>query len=176
VLQELKVQNRFNDSTRAIIIAEMHRISVLFHFWQDQETQNWAYTSLMGSNKEIVLKSFNFEVIFNKKRALLINRLWRDFYQLYKNMKSKETNPIQFANQARQWLDLFLTPLQGKPNTVTFKMGLYRPKDVTPYMHVLIHHLPEFMERHHQFGLSAFSCTPIEKKIMSIFLHFFEKQ
>ena len=55
-LQELKTQNQFNDSTRMKIIAEMRRISVSFHFWQEQGTQNWSYTSLMGGDKEIVLK------------------------------------------------------------------------------------------------------------------------
>lgn len=121
------------------------------------------------------MKSFNFGVVFDEERALLINHLWRDFYQLYKSMKIQETNPTQFANQAKQWLDLFLTPSQGEPNTITFKMGLYRPKDVTPYMHVLIHHLPEFMERHQQFGLSAFSCTPVEKKNHEHISSFFRK-
>ncbi|RGB29583.1 hypothetical protein C1646_672335 [Rhizophagus diaphanus] len=108
VLQELKTQNQFNDLARAKIIAEMHRISISFNFWQEQETQNWSYISLMGGDKE--------------------------------------------------------------------KMGLYRPKDVISYMHVLVHHLPEFMEQHQKFGLSAFSCASVEKKIMIKFLHFFEKQ
>ena len=80
VLQELKVQNQFNDLTRTKIIAEMRRISVSYHFWQDQGTQNWSYTSLMGGDKEIVLKRFNFGTIFNEERAFLINHLWRDFY------------------------------------------------------------------------------------------------
>ncbi|RHZ71771.1 hypothetical protein Glove_253g27 [Diversispora epigaea] len=48
-------------------------------------------------------------------------------------------------------------PSQGVPNTTTFKIGLYRPKDVTPYIHILINHLPEFMEQHHQFSLNDFS-------------------
>ena len=175
VLQELKVQNQFNDLTRAKIIAEMRRISVSFHFWQDQGTQNWSYTSLMGGDKEIVLKSFNFGIIFNEERASLINHLWRDFYQLYNNMKSQKTNPIQFANQAKQWLDLFLTPSKGEPNTITFKNGLYRPKDVTPYIHTLVHHLPEFMEQHQKFGLGAFSCAPVEKKNHDQVSSFFRK-
>jgi len=84
------------------------------------------------------LEKFNFGVVFDEEHALLINHLWRDFYQLYKSMKIPETNPTQFSNQAKQWLDLFLTPSQGEPNTTTFKMGLYHPKDVTPYIHVLI--------------------------------------
>ncbi len=175
VLQELKVQNQFNDLTRAKIIAEMHRISISFHFWQDQGTQNWSYTSLMGGDKEIVLKSFNFGVVFNEERAFLINHLWRDFYQLYNNIKSQKTNSNQFANQAKQWLDLFLTPSQGEPNTNNFKMGLYRPKDVTPYIHVLIHHLSEFMEQHQKFGLGTFSCAPVEKKNHDQVSAFFRK-
>ncbi|GET54240.1 hypothetical protein GLOIN_2v1799695 [Rhizophagus irregularis DAOM 181602=DAOM 197198] len=96
VLQELKTQNQFNDLARAKILAKMRRILISFNFWQEQGTQNWSYTSLMGEDKE--------------------------------------------------------------------KMGLYRPKDVTPYMHVLVHHLPEFMEQHQKFGLSAFSCAFVEKK------------
>ncbi|CAB4415543.1 unnamed protein product [Rhizophagus irregularis] len=163
-IQELKVKNQFNELTRIRIIAEMNRIKISFNFWQEQETQNWSYTSLMGGDKEIILKNFDFEVIFNEERAFLINRLWQDFYQLYINMKSNKTNPSQFANQAKEWLNLFLTPSQGELNTINFKMGLYRPKDVTPYMHVLVNHLPEFMERHQKFGLGAFSCNPVEKK------------
>ena len=80
VIQELKTQNQFNDLTRAKIIIEMRRISISFHFWQDQGTQNWSYTSLMGGDKEIVLKSFNFGIIFNEEHASLINSLWQKFY------------------------------------------------------------------------------------------------
>ena len=50
------MQNQFNDLTRAKIIAKMHRISISFHFWQDQRMQNWSYTLLIGGDKEIVLK------------------------------------------------------------------------------------------------------------------------
>ena len=109
----------------------MRRISIRFHFWQDHETQNWSYTSLMGTDKEIVLRDFNFEVIFNQERAVFINHLWRDFYTLYKIMKQQETDPTYFATKAKNWFDLFLTPSQGEPNTISFKKGLYRPKDVT---------------------------------------------
>ncbi|RHZ50399.1 hypothetical protein Glove_499g70 [Diversispora epigaea] len=102
VIQELKAQNQFNNLTRTKIIDKMRRISVTFYFWQEQGTQNWEFTSLMGGDKEIVLKDFNFEIIFDKERACLINKLWWDFYQLYKNIKLKETNSIQFTNQAKQ--------------------------------------------------------------------------
>jgi hypothetical protein len=89
-------------------------------------------------------------------------------------MKSQKINPSHFADQAKQWLALFLTPFQGEPNT-TFKMDLYCPKDVTSYMHVLVHHLPEFMEQYQKFGLSAFSCASVEKKNHDQVSAFFRK-
>ena len=91
-------------------------------------------------------------------------------------MKQPETDPILFAIQAKKWIDLFLTPFQGEPNTIFFKKGLYRPKDVTPYMHILIHHVPEFIDKHQDFGFAAFSCTAVEKKITIKFLLFLESQ
>jgi hypothetical protein len=175
VIQELKSENRFNDYSRAIISKEMQRISVRFYFWQDHDTQNWSYTSLMGSDKEIVLRDFNFEVIFDKERAKLISQLWRDFYALYNAMKQLETDPTLFATQAKKWLDLFLTPFQGEPNTISFKKGLYRPKDVTPYIHVLVHHVPEFIDKHQNFGFAAFSCAAVEKKNHDQVSAFFRK-
>ncbi|RIB17717.1 hypothetical protein C2G38_2186582 [Gigaspora rosea] len=122
VIQELKSENRYDDNIRAIIHSEMQRISVKFHFWQDHDTQNWNNTPLMGDDKETVLCNFNFELIFNKEWGMQIN--------------------------PKSWLDLFLTPSQGEPNTRDFKRGLYQPKNVTPYIHVLVHNVYEFMESH----------------------------
>jgi hypothetical protein len=175
VIQELKSENRFNDHARTVISMEMQRIFVRFNFWQDHDTQNWSYTSLMGGDKEIVLQSFNFEVIFNNERAILINQLWRDFYTLYKSMKEPEIDPSFFEIKARKWLDLFLTPFQGEPNTISFKKGLYRPKDITPYMHVLINHIPEFIKLHGRFVLAAFYCAGVEKKNHDQVSAFFRK-
>ncbi|CAG8739401.1 3779_t:CDS:2 [Rhizophagus irregularis] len=122
---KLKTQNQFNDLARAKILAKMRRISILFNFWQEQGTQNWSYTSLMGGDKEKVLKNFNFRVVFAEERAFLINQLWRNFYELYNNMKSQKINPSHFADQAKQWLDLFLTPFQVlcrvKPDLLLYK-------------------------------------------------------
>ncbi|RHZ66458.1 hypothetical protein Glove_307g42 [Diversispora epigaea] len=153
----------------------MQRIKVKFYFWQDYDTQNWSYTSLMGNDKEAVLHDFDFGVIFNNDRAILINDLWREFYKLYIMMKKSETDSTFFASQAKKWLDLFLTPFQGELNTISFKKGLYRPKDITPYIHVLINHVSEFIEKHKQFGLSAFSCAAVEKKNHEQVSTFFRK-
>ncbi|CAG8834673.1 44468_t:CDS:2 [Gigaspora margarita] len=75
VIQELKSENRYDDNIRTIISLEIQKISVKFHFWQDHDTQNWNNTPLMEDDKELVLHNFNFELIFNKKQGMQINRL-----------------------------------------------------------------------------------------------------
>ncbi|CAG8432943.1 9861_t:CDS:2 [Diversispora eburnea] len=62
---------------------------------------------------------------------------------------NSEINSIQFTNQAKQWLNLFLTPSQ-------------------------VNHLPEFIERH-RFGLSDFSVLPWKKNHYQVkYLQFLE--
>ncbi|CAG8600876.1 6082_t:CDS:2 [Cetraspora pellucida] len=123
VIQELKSESRYDEYNRGVIIREMERISVKFQFWQEHNTESWSYTSLMGDDKEKVLHSFNFEVIFDKERAILINHLWRDFYALYKLMKQPGADPSFFAGQAKKWLYLFLTPHEAL-NVVTIILML----------------------------------------------------
>ncbi|CAG8825349.1 24871_t:CDS:2, partial [Cetraspora pellucida] len=96
VIQEIKSENRYDDHIRMIISLEMKRISVTFRYWQNHNTQNWSHTPIIGGNKEKILHDFNFEVIFDKEQATLINCLWRDFYSLYRLMKEPNAVPILF--------------------------------------------------------------------------------
>ena len=50
---------------------------------------------------------------------------------------------------------------------------MYHVQDITPYIHVLVNHVSEFLEIHRAFGLTAFSCSPVEKKNhMQVCLYF----
>ena len=50
---------------------------------------------------------------------------------------------------------------------------MYHTQDITPYIHVLVNHVAEFIDIHQEFGLAAFSCSPVEKKNhMQICLYF----
>ncbi|UZO20850.1 uncharacterized protein OCT59_013261 [Rhizophagus irregularis] len=74
---------------------------------------------------------------------------------------------------AKSWLDAFTAPSTGHPNRSNFVRGMYRVQDITPYIHVLCNHAAEFLEIHHEFGLAAFSCSPVEKKNhMQVCLYF----
>ncbi|GES96184.1 hypothetical protein GLOIN_2v1521868 [Rhizophagus clarus] len=75
--------------------------------------------------------------------------------------------------EAKSWLDAFTAPSIGHPNRSDFVRGMYRVQDLTPYIHVLCNHVAEFLEIHHKFGLSAFSCSAVEKKNhMQVCLYF----
>lgn len=164
VIQECKNDNEFDQECRQSICNEMNRIGVKFQFWQDPQSQNWTHTSLMGEDKLKVLKDFNLSVCLYTHRARKVRELWDGFYALYQAVKNPLTDPVKFKDDARNWLHLFLTPSSGKRNTRSFIKGLYNPVDITPYMHVLIYHVAEFMTIHRRWGFSAFSCSAVEKK------------
>lgn len=153
----------------------MKRIKVSFQFWQNQKSKDWDYTSLMGDDKLKVLKFFDLSKIFTKNRASIIRELWDKFYELYRMIKNPETKGENFQHHAKNWLTLFLLPSEGIPNTQGFKRGLYQPNNMTPYIHVLVYHIPEFMTIHQKWGLAAFSCSGVEKKNHQQISYFFHK-
>src|SRR5436190_11191712 len=113
--------------------------------------------------------------ILPPSHAKAIRELWNQFHQIYLNLKSKSYNPQQFQFEAEDWLQLFLTPNRVVPNSTHIKKGLYNPSAITPYMHVLVYHISEFMEKHQRFGMKAFSCAPVEKKNYQQVTNFFQQ-
>ncbi|PKK74670.1 hypothetical protein RhiirC2_774502 [Rhizophagus irregularis] len=129
------------------------------------ESHNWEYTSLMGDDKETVLKFFNLKLLFKPSCTRLIRNLWDQFYQLYCALRNETTNPMQLKQQARDWLSLFLTPSQEDPtDPKTFVQGLYMPSQVTLYIHALVYHGWELLKKYQKWELKSFSCSTVEKK------------
>jgi hypothetical protein len=176
MLSEIKERGLFNDLTRKVIMDEMQRLKVPFHFWENKESRNWEYTSLMGDDKKKVLRFFNLNLLFKPSRARLIRKLWNQFFQLYCDLRNKQTDPLQLKNKALDWITLFLTPSQGDPtDSRTFVQGLYMPSQVTPYIHALVYHGWELLQIHQRWGIKAFSCLAVEKKNHNQVSTFFRK-
>jgi hypothetical protein len=130
----------------------------------------------MGDDKEKVLRFFDLKLLFRPSRAQLIRNLWDQFFQLYCALRNKHTDPSQLKNQALDWINLFLTPSQGNPNDPrTFIQGLYLPNQMTPYIHALVYHGWELLEKHQKWGIKAFSCSTVEKKNHNQVSTFFRK-
>ncbi|RIB03495.1 hypothetical protein C2G38_2122903, partial [Gigaspora rosea] len=82
----------------------------------------------MGPAKKRVLEKFPVTNYLPGARGQTIEKLWRDFFSLYKLMRSKDeladVTINKFEIDARNWVSTFY---------------------VTPYMHVLAYHIPAFM-------------------------------
>ncbi|CAG8534028.1 2289_t:CDS:2 [Scutellospora calospora] len=174
ILSELKTTKKF-DNMRDIIVMEMKRIKIKFQFWQEQSSNIWQYTSLMGDDKLKMLREFDLSTILPPERAILIRKLWDSFLNLYTSLKSQTTTENQFKINAIAWLQLFLMKSSGEFNSKTFTKGLYKPNDITPYIHVMVYHIPEFIDLHRNFGIRGFSCSAVEKKNHQQVSFFFQK-
>ncbi|RHZ61852.1 hypothetical protein Glove_345g94 [Diversispora epigaea] len=78
-------------------------------------------------------------------------------------MKDFNTDAKMFSNDTHAWLHQFLNS------------DFYQASDITPYIHVLVYHIPEMIKIHNHFGLAAFSCSAVEKKNHQQVSHFFKK-
>jgi hypothetical protein len=72
-------------------------------------------------------------------------------------MKTPKTDATQFSNDVRVWLHQFLD-----------SNYFYQASNITPYIHVLVYHIPEIMRIHHHFG------SAVEKKNHQV-SYFFKK-
>jgi hypothetical protein len=178
-LWELMISDLCRETTdeevwKDIILLEMKRLNISFQFWHEKNTNNLSYTSLMGPDKLKILKEFDLFAIFQSiTRAIQIHALWNQFNELYHLMKDRNTTGKFFRYKARSWLDAFTAPSVGHPNRSDFVRGMYCAQDITPYIHVLCNHAAEFFKIHHEFGLSVFSCSAVEKKNhMQVCLYF----
>ena len=80
------------------------------------------------------------------ERATLIRSLWNGFAELYDLLGEKKTNSQYFCLKAKAWYELFLKKTIVDPITnVVLVQGLYHSSDVTPYIHILVSHVWEFM-------------------------------
>jgi hypothetical protein len=179
LFNEIKItqssNKNFSEALRKIVQEEMERIKVPFKFSLAENSKQWTYTSLMGPDKLKVLRLFNLNKVLSPSRADKIRELWDGFADLYSDMCDPIYNPLQFQNDALLWLKKFLTKSQGNPLQNNFIEGLYNASDITPYIHVLVYHVCEFMSLHQIFGLKSFSCSPVEKKNHMHINKFFNK-
>jgi hypothetical protein len=169
---ELVKYKDFANNIQTMIIAEMKRLQIHFEFYPPT-TKNgkWEWTSLMGPDKEKMLKDFCVSHFFGQQstRGQEIEHLWREFYRLYKIMCQKSiTDPEidQFKADAKQWIRNFCHPTIGTMNSISQQQGMYLRTDISPYMHVFAQHIPQFMRYLNQKGmvLQHFLTSSLEKK------------
>ena len=115
-----------------------------------------------------VLQFFPVTNFILGRRGEDIQKLWRDFYNLYLVLRKPTLENSEIDNfeiMVKEWIHLFCRPSQGQMNSPLQIPGIYRKEDITPYMHVFSKHMPEFLRnlKERNLSLRYFSTSSIKK-------------
>ena len=108
---------------------------VSFHMYLDKATKALKWWDLTGPEKLKLFKEMDIPKLFlGIPHAMKVQKIWKDFLSIYSTLclTSIESEKIkQFETTVKDWLNCFLS--------------VYQAKNVTPYIHTLVFHIPEFL-------------------------------
>lgn len=125
-------------------------LGISFNVWQEKnadgkESGKYKWTSLTGNDKKKLLREFpkhenTLDLFQNKEHGQTVIDIWNKFNDIYTiiNSWTPEQQPSEFHATAVAWVKLFVS-LNGK-------MKGYERSRVTPYMHILVAHVPHFFK------------------------------
>lgn len=110
---------------------------ICFHMYVDKESNVLKWRDLTGPEKLKLFASINIPELFpNLKNADIVQKLWDIFKAicqiLWSNKKLDENGITDFTTKVTSWVTLF--------------PSVYHTRHVTPYMHVLVAHVPKFLK------------------------------
>ncbi|KAL4226614.1 hypothetical protein ACF0H5_014597 [Mactra antiquata] len=152
-----KITGGHTDNLKILIEAKCS-CGVSFKTWKNKAGE-LEYTSLSSVDKKKILRLLPDELLFGVHEDTLesVIKLWKDFENIYHLITCQTTASISASEVhgiIKQFLCDFLTLVQMK------REG-YQPKNVTPYLRVLLYHVPHFLQKFG--GLSQFSGQSVEK-------------
>ena len=128
-------------------------LGISFEWRVGPETKKLEYRDLNGPEKITLFQHINIPTLLPSfKEAQSIQELWVDFMNIIGDLKldyndKKEVDALQM--KIKDWLKKFTNS------------GIYQAKDVTPYMHALFCHVPEFLSMY--CNLNFFNQQGMEK-------------
>lgn len=145
-------------TARALIEQKVHEIGIRhFRFFQsDKKSKHtkWSFSSLMGPDKLKLFSRLKLSELM-EKNAEWQQKIWRDFMEINSNVKmwanelaTNNITPAIIRSKVTAWLKYFSSPGIGRPLSRNFIPGHFPKDEITPYMHLLQHHVPELIERH----------------------------
>ena len=128
------------------LISTVRSCGVSFNIWQKKNADGkssgkYDCTSLLGNYKKILLHVLpgKLRMAIQEETCDTVIKLWSDFNELYKIISKEDPTTEDIENyfeQATTWVKLFLS-FSGK------RKGYNRAR-VTPYMHIMVYHIPHF--------------------------------
>ena len=118
-----------------------------FKWYTNRDTRQLQWRDLTGPEKVKLFNSINFPEHFPMlKNSAAIQDIWKEFWRLYSNVEAYDTT-TELQEDIKNWVKLFLQQ--------------YQTKNITPYIHAFVCHVPEFIGHHG--GICQFNQQGLEK-------------
>ena len=105
------------------------------HFNEHKESKDLVWRDLTGPEKRVFFSKISLPELFPElPNVQAIEDLWNDFVRLESILHSESVSPEEaksFGTDAKKWVQKFTSR--------------YQSKNVTPYIHILSMHVPEFL-------------------------------
>lgn len=130
-----------------------HNCKISFHMYLEKDTSQLKWRDLTGPEKLKVFKKLKIPEVFPTfPQSNKVQEIWNGLLQINEYLWSgtidkKETTFPEFEGVCRKWITNFL--------------AVYHTRHVTPYMHLLIAHIPEFLKLYG--SLAPYSQQGLEK-------------
>ena len=162
-----KIKPKKLDFTKITHIAKYQKFlnedcKVSVHFYIDKECKTLKWRDLTGPEKLKIFNPINVPDLFpNLPKADLVQGIWKGFLVIHNRLSSRTAMSSQevdnFKIEINGWLQKFLS--------------VYQTKNVTPYIHLLICHIPEFLTKYGT--IAPFAQQGLEKLNDIITKHYF---
>ena len=125
---------------------------ISFHMYLDKDSKSLKWRDLVGPEKLKLFKQIDIMKLFPRiPNAQSVHLLWKSFLSIYETLRSNtplsKEEISEFRRQTQRWITRFLS--------------IYQSKHITPYVHLLVSHIPEFLELYGT--LSPYSQQGLEK-------------
>lgn len=145
------------------LVLTVKSCGVAFSVWEKTNADGkgtgvYDFTSLLGADKKKLLKSLpeKFEGVIQPKSGKDVKLLWEKFAIIYEIVPCIEPSKemiMGYFEKAQEWINLFLS-LRDKA------IG-YTKANITPYMHAMVYHVPQFFESYKT--IKSFTGQGVEK-------------
>ncbi len=136
----------------------LQKLSIPWSIFTNKDTGQLQYRDFTGPEHKKIQQHINLDCLIpNHPKLESIKYLWDEFGKIISIMKDVHVEPHSVESQARTW---------GAKYALTFQA-----KDITPYMHVFMNHLPECIEMYH--NINHFSQQAMEKLNDTVTILFF---
>ena len=116
--------------------------------WYSDDSKKLKWRDLTGPEKTRLFTNVDLPRTFPQLPNVdKIQNLWMEFWRLFNKLRGYECDPDHLQRDAKSWVSDFLV--------------LYQTKNVTPYVHAFVHHVPEFIK--HYGNVASYTQEGMEK-------------